>query len=226
MQHASQFFTQEQRTQIEQAVADAEAKTSVEIIPVVATASGRYDRPEDIAGLWAGLIALGACWAFFSQSAAEGSSWAFSWQALELPALIGVAVVGFIIGAAIASHIGWLRRLFTPKTQMRDEVAQRARAIFFDNRLHRTAGATGLLLYLSLYERTAMILADDGVTAKLGADAPNQLCDRLTRSLRAGEDATTAICTLLQDAGERLSRVLPRAQDDVNELPNTLVTID
>ena len=47
-------FSDEQRRAVAQAVAEAEGKTSAEIVPVVATASGRYDRAEDIVGLWTG----------------------------------------------------------------------------------------------------------------------------------------------------------------------------
>ena len=43
MQRASDLFTEEQRKQVEKAVVEAEAKTSCEVVPVVATASGRYD---------------------------------------------------------------------------------------------------------------------------------------------------------------------------------------
>ena len=31
--------------------------------------------------------------------------------------------MGFVIGAVVGSKIGWLRRLFTPRSQMLDEVA-------------------------------------------------------------------------------------------------------
>ncbi len=48
MKRASKLFDIEQRQRIEQAVVEAESKSSCEIVPVVATSSGRYDRPEDI----------------------------------------------------------------------------------------------------------------------------------------------------------------------------------
>jgi len=35
-----------------------------------------------------------------------------------------------------------------------------------------------------------------------------------------------AICQSLASAGQRLGSVLPRAADDVNELPNSLVILD
>jgi uncharacterized membrane protein len=57
MRRATDLFDQQQRKQVAQAVVEAEANTSCEIVPVVATVSGRYDRPEDIIGLWLAVIA-------------------------------------------------------------------------------------------------------------------------------------------------------------------------
>ena len=62
MQRPSQLFSISDRQQIEQAVAEAESHTSAEIVAAVAGASGRYDRPEDIIGLWTGLVAMGVTW--------------------------------------------------------------------------------------------------------------------------------------------------------------------
>lgn len=225
MQRASDFFTKEQQAKIEQAVAEAESKTSAEIVPVVSAASGRYDRAEDVVGLWTGLILMGLVWWWFPKTGQEAGSWAFSWSTYQLPILIAAVVIGFIVGAVAGTHIGWLRHLFTPKTQMRDEVSSRARQAFFDNRIHRTAGATGLLLYISLYERMAAIIADETVTAELSQGALDELCNALTNGLRTG-DAADTVCAVLADAGNRLGKVLPIAEDDANELPNSLVMID
>lgn len=214
MKFASDTFTEEQTKQINDAVVEAESHTSAEIVPVVATASGRYDRPEDIVGLWFALAAAAAAWVIVP----GGSVW-------PLVAILGAIVVGFAVGAVTATRAAWLRRLCTPPVQMRDEVHQTARAVFFDRRIQRTAGATGLLLYVSLYERLAVVIADDTVTETLGQDALNEICSELTGKLRS-EDMTAAICETLVSAGQRLGEVLPRQDDDVNELPDTLVILD
>ena len=106
-----------------------------------------------------------------------------------------------------------------------DEVQAKARSVFFDKRIHCTAGGTGLLVYISLYERQAALIADETVTEKLGHGALDELCDELTSALRAG-DVAAAICQSLASAGQRMGSVLPRAEDDVNELPNSLVILD
>jgi hypothetical protein len=49
MRRTSKLFTEEEKKRIiEETVHDVETNTSAEIVPVAATASGRYDRPEDI----------------------------------------------------------------------------------------------------------------------------------------------------------------------------------
>ncbi len=60
--------------------------------------------------------------------------------------------------------------LFTPRKQMEQEVAQTAQAQFQDNRVHHTEAVTGFIVYVSLFERMAAILADSGVTDALGQD--------------------------------------------------------
>ncbi len=224
MRCASEFFTQDEQKRIEAAVVEAETKTSAEIVPVVATASGRYDRAEDIAGLWCGLILMGLVWWGFPRAGDAGGMWAY-WGVLELPALIASVVAGFILGAVLGTYAHGLRRMFTSKAEMREEVLARARQAFFDNRVHRTSGATGLLVYISVYERMAAVVADDAATEKLGQPALDALCAALVSGIREGR-AAESVCTVLRDAGEQLGRVLPRAGDDVDELPNQLVLLD
>ena len=225
MQYASSLFSAADRERINEAIQSAEARTSAEIVPVVATASGRYDRAEDLVGLWLGVLLVIAVTVFSPATAIETGSWdshPLLWQTLKLvAALLG----GFLVGAVLGSRIGWLRRLFTPVPHLRDEVNQRARSVFFDNRVHHTSAGGGLLIYISLFEQIAVILADQQVLEALGQSPLDELCRTLTHQLR-NNPPTEALCQTIQAAGERLKPALPRAQDDVNELPDSLVTID
>ena len=225
MRQASKWFNDEQRRQVDRAVADAESKTSAEIMPVVATASGRYDRPEDMVGLWLAMIALIVASCLLPAAQTDSGTWGGTSPWVRLSIIVVAAVAAFVVGAALASRIGWLRRLFTPARQMRDEVAARARAVFFDSRVHHTAGATGLLIYVSLYEHVAAVLADQAVIDKLGQGPIDELCRSLTDMLRETHPAD-AMCRIIASAGEKLAPVLPRAEDDVNELPDALVILD
>ncbi len=224
MQRASQLFTNEDHQQVHRTVEEAERKTSAEIVPVVATVSGRYDRPEDIFGLWLAVVAAVAVWLFVPASEAA-SSWG-GWSIWMQLIVLAVAIVtAFVVGSLIASRVAWIRRLFTPQKQLRDEVQARARSVFFDSRVHHTAGATGLLIYVSLYEHLAVVLADKEILDKAGDAFCEELCHLFTAELQRTK-VTEAICTVIAEAGTRLAKPLPRAANDVNELQNALVVLD
>jgi putative membrane protein len=225
MQTASQALTASEREQICRAVAEAEAITSAEIVPVVATSSGRYDRAEDMVGLWFGVIGMAIAWFAWPEFEREHGSWNHVPKWVDLGALVAGTVVGFVIGAAIASRVGWLRRLFTHKAMMREEVEARAGRVFFDARVHHTETRGGLLIYVSLFERQAMLLADAAITERIGQARIDALCKQLTDHLRRGS-LSTALCETIAAAGKELSKTLPRQADDVNELPDALVLLD
>lgn len=225
MQSALDYLNEDQQQQVKQAVVDAEKRTSCEIVPVVATSSGRYDRPEDIVGLWLTIITALCLWYFFPRNAGQGGDWSGLPVGVELILAALLLIIAFIIGAVAGSKLGWLRRLFTPRQQMQDEVAARAREIFFDKRVHHTEGGTGILIYISLFEHMAVALADQAIIDKLGQSFIDQLCQQLTKGLHTG-DATTAICDVIKEVGDQAATPLPRAEDDQNELHDVLVLID
>ncbi|MCP4379536.1 MAG: hypothetical protein GY794_25610 [bacterium] len=225
MKRASQLFNDEQTGRINEAIVEAESHTSAEIAAVLATASGRYDRAEDMVGLWFGLVLASVAYLLVPNAQEASNSWGGTSPICKLIIVLGCMIAGFVGGAIVGNKIVWMRRLCTPRREMKEEVQSRARAVFFDNRIHRTTGGTGLLVYISLYERQAVLLADETVTEKLTQPVLDELCNELIASLREG-NAEAAICQSIASAGQHLGSVLPRANDDVDELPNLLVTLD
>ncbi len=227
MQQASKCFSEADRQRINDGVRTAEIKTSAELVPVVVTSSGRYDRAEDMIGLWTGLalmILISMFWPAPLQST-ESGSWGPDPGTVQTVKLITVMIAGFFLGAIIGARISCLRRLFTPTVQMADKVNQTAQSVFFDKRVHHTQCAGGILIYVSLFERIAVILADQSVLQAVGQPALDELCRSLTQNLRQN-GPTEAICQAIQAAGEKLAIALPRLASDANELPDSLVTID
>ncbi len=223
MKQASEFLSKDELATIEAAVVNAEKKTSVEIVPVVATASGRYDRAEDIVGLWLGATLMVVLWMIWPVVPAALGDWGAAFP-LNYFGWIAALVGGFILGATIASRVGWLRRLFTPQREMTEEVERRAREAFFDQRIHHTEGATGVLIYVSLYERKVCLLTDDAVQKVLPEGEIKRLCDALTAKL--GSTPADGLVECITVLGDKLTDPLPRADDDVDELDNAVVLID
>jgi putative membrane protein len=227
MLSAASCFSDADRKRINECVGAAELKTSAEIVPVVATSSGRYDRAEDLAGLLLGIVLMiltAILWPAPPISM-ESGSWDKDPSLIQAGKLIAAMVVGFMLGVAAGSRISGVRRLFTPSGQMREEVQQSAQAIFFDKRIHHTASGSGLMIYVSLFEHVAVILADQQVLTALGQATLDELCRSLTMQLKQGSP-TEAIFKTIEAASDKLSCALPRQASDINELPDSLITID
>lgn len=226
MKKARDFFRPEERDKINQAVVEAEKRTAGEIVPVVATASGRYDRAEDLGGLLFGLVALTVCWLAFQSVVPVAGDWAHGYRlTLRLRWVLLIVVVGFIIGAALTSRLGWLRRLLATDREMRQEVERAAWQAFARFRVGRTAAGTGILLYLSLFERMVCVLGDDPIAAKLDQKTWDEVRDTIITGMR-GKRAAEAVCQAIARSGELLSQHFPRQAGDVDELSNELRVLD
>lgn len=229
MKKASQHFTEEEKKKISQAVKDAESKTAAEIIPVAATSSGRYDRAEDIIGLVIGIIVMVNVLVFapqYDRGALASWSDGLLEQAPFNLFLIASIIAGFAIGAAVANRIGWLKKLFTPSSEMKDEVINKASQIFYDQRVHHTSADSGLLIFISFLEKRAVIFTDEKIEKDLGIKTIESLCDKLTDSLRQKKSPSDSMIEIIEEAGTLLAELLPRDNADENELSDALVCID
>ncbi|HUU03879.1 MAG TPA: TPM domain-containing protein [Myxococcota bacterium] len=227
MRRASKFFTEAERTRIEQSVAEAEKGTSGEIVPVVATASGDYDRAEDIFGLWLAIASLVVGWWLLLPSGGPGewSEGALRVSWVELLAGIVLAVAFFILGAGLAGRVGVLRRLFIPRGQMSREVESAAGRAFFEHGLRGTRHSTGIMIYLSLYERMARVTGDRAISEKLTDDAWRAVRDLIISGIKRGK-AADGVVAGIRRCGEILAEHFPIEPGDVNELSNELRLID
>ena len=224
MKKASSWFDSNQRDQILEAVQQAESNTTCEIVPVVASSSGRYDRAEDIVGLWLAIITAVVLWLLFPYQPSP-NGWDYIPAYVGVIALVLSTTVTFMIGALLASQVGWLRRLFTPRQQMIEETASRARQIFFDQRIHHTESGNGVMIYLSMFEHQAVVLSDEKALKALTQEQLNQICSTLTSKLKT-ETPTDALLAAIELTGQLLANAFPKTDDVQNELEDALVLID
>ena len=99
---ASQLFNDADRQRVNESVRLGESRTSAEIVPVVATTSGRYDRAEDLAGLWLGVLLMIPVVIFWpAPYQTESGSWGGSSPVWFIIRLIVAVVTGFTAGAVI-----------------------------------------------------------------------------------------------------------------------------
>lgn len=218
---ASNLFSRDDIAAIETTIETAERAAAAEIVPVVTSASGRYDRAEDLFGLCLALLALALAWVVFDSNSAVTASWASS--GLGLGAALIIVLGGFIAGATLATRVTALRLPFISSAEMLAEVERGAREAFQRERIRATTNSAGVLIYVSLHERLVRVLADDRAAEQLSSAMLEEICTLVTDGLQRGA-AADGLCAAITRTGELLANALPA--NGASDLPNHLVLID
>src|SRR5262249_27339161 len=92
-------------------------------------------------------------------------------------------------------------------------------------RVRRTAAATGVVIYVSLFERQACVWADRGVSAKVQESEWQEACAALTRGLQQGRPRAGFVEAIAR-CGAVLGKHCPSRPGDKNELANGLRILD
>ncbi len=226
MGSASQLFSPDDRQAIQNAIQTAERHTTGEILPVVASCSGRYDRAESAVGVLVAGFFLVAGWSLLPEADVAAGSWsAGAWVARGPAQIVALMVLGTLVGNLLASWIPTLRLPFTSSREMEEEVRRAAAESFLRFRVRGTSGATGILLYVSLFEHRVVVQVDTAIAAKLGDSDWESVRDLLIDGLRTGAPREGFVAAV-QRCGEILGEHFPAPPGDRNELSNVLRLID
>jgi putative membrane protein len=207
------MFTETDQVRIRQAVRDAERRTRGEIVPMVVPRSGRYREAGHMLGLVLSLITLAALLLWDRVGWGEH----FSSVAIIL-AVVGTYGAGLYVGS-FPPVIRWL----ISRQRMDQKVRRRAEGSFYQHGLHRTREGTGILIMMSLLERSVHILADRAINEKVHPSTWHDLIHELVAATREGH-ATDGLCRTIEKCGDLLVAHFPaRPGDNPDELPDDLV---
>lgn len=210
------------------AVAEAEKTTDGEIVTIVARRSDPYHDAGLHWAMGAVFLALSAAAAFPQHFRAICSwllrSWEHEvedWKLLTI--LLGLLILKFLV---VRYLLAWmpLRMALTPKGTKARRVRRRAITLFRAVAQGRTRGRTGVLIYLSLDEHRAELVADAAINEKVApqiwGEAMAALIDGV-RDGRAGEGLAEAV----RQVGVVLTAHFPATGDNPNELPDRLIEL-
>jgi putative membrane protein len=208
MVNAENFFTTDELERIRRTVDAAEAATAGEIATMVVSASDPYREGTVLGGLLlAGFVA-------FLQSVLlhHVTVWFY----------VPVTVLLTFPSCALFRAIPRLRLPFVARARIREAVRERALRAFYEKGLYRTRDATGILIFISLLERTVWILGDRGINERITPETWQGLSVELSRGMRAGE-ACDALCRTITRCGTILAEQFPRRLDDTDELTDQVL---
>ena len=228
-------LTPDDHKRINAAIAKAEESTSGEIFCVMARQASEY---REVPFAWAAaaaliapalLIPMGFSPAWFDWVPGFGGWTAGQSTAAQATAAItllcyAVTQAAVFMAAALVVSFGPVRRLLTPKSLKRDRAHRAAMEQFLAKGMHLTAGRTGVLIYASLGDRQAEVIADEGIYAKVKPEVWEQAVARLTEGLREGRPGDGFVGAI-QLCGSVLAQHFPPGLADRNEIPDALVEI-
>ena len=218
----------EDRARVSAAVAAAELGTDGEIVTIMAHQSDGY---SDVALHWAvlGTFLVGAVFAWQAPwverlhlIAASGWQDRVPVSGLLTTLLLLMAAAFVLMRVALGSMA--VRLALTPGFIETQRVRARALALFRTAAEQRTAGATGVLIYVSLAERRAELIADQAIHERVDPALWGAAMAALVAGMRDGRAADGLVAAIGQ-VGVVLAEHFPKSDGNPNELPDRLIEL-
>lgn len=222
------YLTEDQHKIVSDAVGEAELNTSGEILTVLADRSDGY---SDIIQLYCAAIGFTAMSAFaaFPQPFMNlwdrfVGGWGHEWSIGELASMtIALGLIAYLVSTLIFLSDA-IRFALIPAPTKTTRVHDQAVKHFKVGAERRTRGKTGVLIYLSMREHRAEIVADDSIAEKVSAEVWGEAMADMLVEIKAGKIAE-GMAVGVRDVGFVLSEHFPRDEDDENELPDRLIEV-
>lgn len=221
-------FSEADHVAISAAVAKAEKATDGEIVTIVADRSDAY---HDV-GLHYAVLAMllvPAVLAFVPESLIDWwTGVLLGWNAeltqgpLMLFLFVKLAAAFLVVRFALAYMP--LRMALTPASTKSRRVRRRALALFRVGAERRTTGRTGILLYVSLAEHRAEIVADEAIHSRVEPEVWGDAMAALIEKVKAGRPGEGMVGAV-ERIGEVLAKCLPPTGENPNELPDRLIEL-
>ena len=206
------YLSEQQHRLVSDAVAEAELTTSGEIVTVLADRSDGY---SDVVLVYAAGMAFTAMSVF----AALPRPFLDLWDAL----IGGLGLVAFAV-SWVALSFDALRFALVPKPVKAARARDAAVRHFKVGAESRTHGRTGVLLYLSMREHRAEIVADATIASQVPAEVWGEAMADMLGEIREGRVAE-GLAAGIRDVGLVLAERFPRDAEDTNELPDRLIEV-
>ena len=197
-------FTKEDHEAVSAAIHEVEKRTSGQIVCVLAHASSDY---AHVPILWASMLALFAPWPLI-----EFTPWSVQ--------RIYVIQIAVFLAAALLFSLTPLRLALVPRAVRRARAHRAALEQFVVRRVAHTKNRSGVLIFVSLAERYARIIADEGIAEKVPNSEWQAALDALTGNMREGRIAA-GFCAAIERCGAVLAAHAP-PDGSANELPDRL----
>ncbi|MFA6936972.1 MAG: TPM domain-containing protein [Treponema sp.] len=213
--------------EIQDAVKNAESKTTGEIEVAVTAESAGYAFWELLFSVGVSLVLLACLFPLANQIYSWLCSVFWGHQPWYLPAFYLIVCAAVVLVLYILFNIPAVDSLIVPQTAKVQAVNSRAMRYFAESGVYCTKEHTGILIFVSYFEKEVRIIADKGISEKITQDLWNLIADELADSLSKG-NAKDAFINAINRCGDLLAEYYPAPNDkeNVDELPDGLVVLE
>ena len=208
------FLSEADQHKIETCVREAESLTRGEIVVMVVPVSHHYPMAALL-----GATAFSFPVALALTPALGGLFWA---GPSNLWIFLAAMIPLFLLFHEAVKRVPILKRCFIRGKEMEEEVREAAHIHFFREGLYRTREETGVLIYISVFERRVWVLGDRGINATIPESHWNGVVATIVQAIKDGRPAD-GICKAVVEVGRILQEKFPIRPDDQNELRNLMV---
>lgn len=208
------YLTESDLKKIEDTISRVEETTSGEIVPVIVRRSSSVGHVPLTLTLILTLLLI------ILELPFSDWLWVLPWVWLW-PAVL----LFFYAVAHVLAKSKWVQKIFVPERDELDSVHRRAQLEFYLNRIHHTEGSTGVLIFVSVMEKKAVVLADEGISAKLPKEHWGEILKILGSKLHQGKWAEGFV-DAIEACGRDLQTHFPLETKDSNQLKNHLIIKD
>ena len=210
----ARLFSESDLARIKVAVVEAEGKTSGEIVPFVVERSDDYEVAE-----WRGGALLGATVAIVFAALHELTD---LWLPVNFAGLVAISIVAFVGGMVGTRFVPSLVRLLAGRELMTHHAGRRAAEAFVAEEVFQTRDRTGILLFVSLLERTVIVVGDAGINAHVQKTEWDGIVGMIVDGLKKNTPADGMV-RAINACGVLLERQgVARKTDDTDELSDGL----
>ena len=135
---------------------------------------------------------------------------------------LGIFTPVFLVVQFLIISYPRLKRLFLLDGEIDLEVQNSAFAAFFTEKLYKTKDANGILIFISLLEHRAWIIADSGISDRIPHERWEEAVALITNGIREQKQCQ-ALCEAIGMIGDILEKEFPVQAGDVNELHDLII---
>lgn len=208
------ILSDEQILQLSKIVSKVESQTEGEILTVLVSKSSHVEHVP-----WV-LFGFLMTTAFII----ERTLMAWTWTLWPTSIYLVLFVVLFALSRFLSKY-SWVQRTLTSNEDEIKQVNIRAELEFLQGQTRNTIEKTGILLFVSLMERRAVVLADEGIAKHFPPETWNNVVSLLTSEFKNGRYFDGFEKAVLK-CGEILKSKLPAEKDNFDQISNHLIIKD